>query len=98
MIETEPSTSQGAPVRTVRLELPTHILSEALFGQGITVSRCTVVFHHMLPAPPEGTLQGVTDHGLVLIFDPQPSGDDEPINGLLVPWSQVSYVRFHHVS
>lgn len=95
MIEPEQQ-SQGAPVRVVRLEIPSHLLSEALFGEGITVTRCTVVFHHMLPAPPVGTLQGVTPRGLVLIFDPQPEGEDEQSNGLLVPWNQVSYVKFFH--
>lgn len=97
MIETEGSESQGAPVRVVRLQVPSHLLSEALFGQGITVSRCTVVFHHMLPAPAEGSLQGVTEHGLVLVFPPQPEGGGEETSGLLVPWNQVSYIKFHHM-
>ena len=43
-------TAIQAPVRVVRVEIPTHVLSEELFGQGISVPRCTVVFRNMLPA------------------------------------------------
>lgn len=88
----------GAPVRVVRLQIPNHMLSESLFGQGIAVTACQVVFRHMLPAPPEATLHAVLDHGLVIVFPPAPAAgpQDEPPTGLLVPWSQLAYVKFIH--
>jgi len=88
---------RDAPVRVVRVDIPNHVLSEELFGPGIHVPRCQVIFRHMLPAPPDATLQHVTRHGIVLVFEAPPSTDEEPsANGLMVPWGQVSYLRFFH--
>ena len=86
----------GAPMRVVDVEIPNHVLSEELFGAGIHVPRCQVVFRHMLPAPSEAALQHVTAHGLVLIFQAPDAEGAPSSNGLLVPWSQVSYVRLYH--
>lgn len=82
-----------APVRVVDVEIPNHVLSEELFGAGIHVPRCQVVFRNMLPAPPEATLQHLTAHGLVLVFEVPATGEAPLPNGLMVPWAQVSYVR-----
>lgn len=86
---------QGGPVRVVRLQIPNHQLSEELFGPGVAVPWCKVVFRHMLPAPAEASLHGVLKHGLAMVFAEPAAADDEP-NGLLVPWDQVAYVNFHH--
>jgi hypothetical protein len=100
---------RAAPVRVVRVSIPSHELSEALFGPGTRVPRGQVVFRYMLPLPESATLRAVTAHGLVLVFDPSPSEGDEfrqldpgapqargpeLHDGLLVPWSQLSYVKF----
>jgi hypothetical protein len=86
---------QGSPVRVVTLQIPNHMLSEQLFGQGIQITRCQVIFRHMLPAPPEALLQAVMEHGLVMVFPEVDASGEEP-TGLLVPWTQVSYIRFFH--
>jgi hypothetical protein len=77
------------------VEIPDRSLSERLFGPGIHLSRCEVIFRHMLPAPPGATLQAVQGHGLVLVFAPDQVDGDQP-TGLVIPWSQVSYIRFIH--
>jgi len=109
-METERSREErAAPVRVVRVSIPSHELSEALFGPEIRVPAGQVVFRYMLPLPESATLQAVTAHGLVLVFEPSPSEGDkfrqphpgapqargpELHDGLLVPWSQVTYVKF----
>ena len=88
----QPSEEGHAPVRVVEVEVPDHLLSEALFGPGILVRRCRVVFRHMLPAPESAVLEAVTGHALVLgagVVDPA-----LPPTRLLVPWAQVSYITF----
>lgn len=83
---------QGSAIRVIRLEIPNHMLSEALFGSGIQLSWCEVVFKQMLPAPATGTLHGVSEHGLSVICEG--SRDAGQPSGLLVPWAQIAYVRF----
>jgi len=85
---------KAAPVRVVRLELPDPTLAERLCGPGIGVTACEVVFHTMLPSPPEATLQAVMSHGLVLVFEPPLEGTAGQPTGLVVPWAQVAYLRF----
>ena len=82
---------RGAPVRVVSLEIPSPALSEQLLGPGVHSARCQVIFRNMLPLPESATLQAVTGHGLVLIFEAEADGGH---GGLLVPWSQLSYVKF----
>ena len=81
----------GSAVRVIRLRIPNHMLSEQLFGSGIEVAACEVVFRHMLPAPSTGTLHGVLKHGLAVVYDEVLAGQP---SGLLVPWTQIAYVRF----
>ncbi len=82
---------QGAAVRVVRLQLPDEGCSERLFGAGMRVSCCEVVFRQMMPAPSAATLTAVLDHGLSLTYEPT-EAPDQP-RGLLVPWSQIAYLR-----
>jgi hypothetical protein len=94
--ELAPADLKGAPVRVVHVDIPNHVLSEELFGPGIHVPRCQVIFRHMLPVPPDATLQHVTRHGIVLVFEAPPAEDEPSPNGLMVPWGQVSYLKFFH--
>jgi hypothetical protein len=85
------------PIRVLSLSIPSHQLSEELFGPGIGVQRCRVVFRQMLPAPAEATLQAVLGHGLALTFPAaDPAAGEEQPTGLLVPWGQISYVTFFY--
>jgi hypothetical protein len=84
---------RGAPVRVVSVEIPSPALSEKLLGPDVHAARCQVIFRYMLPLPESATLQAVTGHGLVLVFSGADS-DGEQHGGLLVPWSQLSYVKF----
>ena len=82
---------RGAPVRVVSLEIPSPALSEKLLGPDVHAARCQVIFRNMLPLPESATLRAVTGHGLVLVFAAEADGEH---GGLLVPWSQLSYVKF----
>lgn len=88
----EREAAPGSAVRVIRVEIPNHMLSEALFGSGIQLGWCEVVFRHMLPAPTAGTLHGVNEHGLSILCSGARDADQP--SGLLVPWSQIAYVRF----
>jgi hypothetical protein len=90
--EERAAAAQGSALRVMRVEIPSHVLSEALFGSGIQLAWCEVVLRHMLPAPAVGTLHGVSEHGLSILYSG--ARDAEQPSGLLVPWSQVAYVRF----
>lgn len=93
--KTQEDETQSArqPVRVVQVEIPNSALSERLFGPGIHLSSCEVIFRHMLPAPPSASLQAVQEHGLVVVFTSDQVDEDQP-TGLVIPWSQVSYIRF----
>ena len=90
-MEQERTATAGAPVRVVDLEMPSPALSERLLGPDLHVARCRVVFRNMLPVPESAVLHAVTGHGLTLVFPAAAEGEH---GGLMVPWSELSYVKF----